>query len=232
MALGPIWIVLGPVLFVGFLGALFVGYSNSSADVFIPHMTIGYIVWTLLGGYLSRGHSIFSRKRSYLLLERARYTDIVLLDNSELIIHFLHQCIIIFLVCWYYKTVESLYVLMAIPGLCLILLNGYWISFLFGLIGARFKDFGEIITSVVRVAFFATPIIWYPGESVGQKKQIFQLYLDFNPFYHFLQLVRAPLVGDEISLLTWMVVGCFSLFGFLITGIAYRYMRHLIVFWV
>jgi len=50
--------------------------------------------------------------------------------------------------------------LLALPGIALILLNGLWVSLLLGLISARFRDLLMIVGSIVQVMFFMAPIFW------------------------------------------------------------------------
>ena len=40
------------------------------------------------------------------------------------------------------------------------------------------------------------------------------LYL--NPFYHFIEIVRAPLLGNEIQALSWMIVLSVTVIGFVV----------------
>jgi len=232
MYVGPIWIILGPLAFIFFLGSLFAGYGSIAVEEFIPHLSIGFIVWTLIGGYLLQGPMVYLSNRSNLLLEKSRHTDIIFLDNAQLIIHFLHQAVIMVGVCLVYGTIKGPYALMSLVGLLIIIINGYWISFVFGFIGARLKDFREVMRPVARVTFFATPIIWMPKDTAGGTKGIFQIYIDFNPFNHFLQIVRAPLLNQEIEALTWYVVFSITVLGYLLASVLYWRYRNLIVYWV
>ena len=232
--IGPLWMVARPVMFILFLGALFVGLSNFSSSVFIPHMTIGFICWTLIGGYLGRSDAVFSRNKAYLLDNNRSHTDVVVLDNAELILHFLHQCIIIVIVVLLYGTVKSPYALMSILGLGIVIFTGILLTIIFGILGSRFKDVGQIIASINGIAFLATPIIWMPNlENVSAgRRNILEVYLDYNPFYHYLELIRAPLMGTPITPYTWAFVGVGTTLSAILATILYQRYRHLIVFWV
>lgn len=233
--IGPLWIIASPIMFIVFLGALLVGLSRFSTSVFIPHLTCGIVVWTMLGGYLTRSTNVFDRHKAYLLQGKAKQTDIVLMDNAELVIHFLHQCVIIVAVCWFYKTAVFPYALISLIGFALIVINGYWVSYVFGILGIRYRDFGELIRALATILFLATPIIWMParedGPVVGRAK-VLEAYMDFNPFYHFLEIIRAPLLGTPIDMLSWYVVGAFTVFGYLLAAIFYRMFRRYVVVWL
>ena len=55
----------------------------------------------------------------------------------------------------------------------------------------RFRDIPQIVASVMQIAFFMTPIIWKP-ELLGHTAA---RLLPLNPFFAFLEIVRAPLLG-------------------------------------
>lgn len=232
--IGPFWMIVRPVLFILFLGALFVGLSRFSTSEFIPHMTIGFICWTLFGGYLNRSDTVFSRNKAFLLDNKRKYTDIVILDNAELIMHFLHQSIIIVAVTAYYGTLKSSYAFMSILGFFIVIITGIFVTIIIGILGSRFKDIGQITASISGIAFLATPIIWMPdleGVSKG-RGNILSAYLDYNPFYHYIELIRAPLMGNPITTYTWIFVGVGTTFSALFAAFLYKKCRHLIVFWI
>ena len=91
--------------------------------------------------------------------------------------------------------------LLALPGLALLCLNGIWAGLLLGIVSARFRDVPPIITSVVRICFFVTPIIWTPELLPART-----LVLDANPFFHLVEVVRAPLLGQMPGLASWIAV--------------------------
>lgn len=234
--IGPLWMLLSPVMFIFFLGALLVGLSNTATSIFIPHMTIGLVLWTLIGGYLSRSHSIYRRKQDFLLSGEIRHTDLFLMDNAELFLHFAHQIVLIVFVVLFYDVFSFSHFLYAIPGLMLVLFVGFNMSIIVAILGARFRDLGEIVNSINGIAFLATPIIWMPqsnGSTVPNSRAgILEAYMMFNPFYHFLEIVRAPLMGKQADPISWMFAGAMAVISLLVAMFFYRRLRHLCVFWV
>ncbi len=91
--------------------------------------------------------------------------------------------------------------------------------FLFGLAAITslaavyFRDLLHIVPAVLQATFFATPII-YNREMIPEKYQIF---IDINPFYYFLDAFRAPLLRQEFPdfvVLGWLLL--LSVLSFLI----------------
>ena len=161
--LGPAWLLVGPALFIALLGMLFSRVGAISPDVFIPHLAIGLIVWTLISGFVSGSTTVFQRNRPQILQGGLPLTDLVMVDVLTTFLQFAHQVIIIVGVFVIFGIGIGLYALVGLVGLILLIANGVWLTVVFGIVGARYRDLTEIVTAVMRIAFLATPIIWMPG---------------------------------------------------------------------
>jgi ABC-type polysaccharide/polyol phosphate export permease len=62
-------------------------------------------------------------------------------------------------------------------------------------ISARFRDIPQAVASVTQAAAIMTPVFWRPDRI----PQAYRWILDFNPFYHLLEAVRAPLLGATVA---------------------------------
>lgn len=228
--IGPVWVLMGPTLFIATLGLLFGEVSSASSEVFIPHLTSGLIIWTLISGFMVGSTTVFQRYRSQIMQGGMSLLDIVAVDVTRTLIHFLHQLPIILVVFLIYDVHVSLFSLFSISGLVIILVNGIWLTIAFGILGARYRDLAEVITAIMRIAFLATPIIWIPAErGVGG---VMGAFLTFNPFYHYLDIVRAPLLGQAIAPETLYFVGVLTISGVLITVFFYRRLSSKVPLWV
>lgn len=94
----------------------------------------------------------------------------------------------------------GLNVLLFIPALLLIVLNGAFCAFILGPLCARFRDIPMIVGSVMQIAFFMTPIIWSPDQLSDR------LWLvELNPFYHFIEIAKDPMLGSAAAPSHWLV---------------------------
>ena len=228
--LGPAWLLVGPTLFVVTLGLLFSEIGQQPAEVFVPHLTIGLVVWTLISGFVTGSTTVFQSNRARVLQGGLSLTDIVMVDVATTVLLFVHQALLIIAVFIYFGIGLSAQALLAIPGLLILILNGVWLTHFFGILGARYRDLAEVVTAIMRIAFLATPIIWLPEES--GRGAVMEAFLVFNPFYHFLELVRAPLLGKEVALLSWIVVFCITGAGILLARHFYGRFGRYIALWV
>ncbi|MGB3456452.1 MAG: ABC transporter permease [Litorimonas sp.] len=228
-ALGPLWIVVGPAFFVIFLGYLFSRVNSSPTDVFVPHMATGYITWTLISGFIIGGSTVFVSRRTEILQGNMRLTDLALAACFDTLLLFLHQAVVILAVFLFFMKAPAPTAPFALLGLLVLFANGLWVTTFLGIIGARQRDLVEVIAAVTRIMFFITPIIWIPQNGTGG---FLGAYLVFNPFYHFLEMVRAPLLGTPVATVSYMVVGTITVVGFAVTWLTYRRLVRGVPLWV
>ena len=81
-----------------------------------------------------------------------------------------------------------------IPALALIAINAVWVSLVFGILSTRYRDIGPLLASVVQLLFFMTPIIWTEKSLQGTANAERARIAELNPLYHFLDIVRTPLL--------------------------------------
>lgn len=209
--LGPLWLMVGPILFILTIGMLYSRINQADATQFVPHLAIGVIIWTLIVGFVTGSTTIFQRYRSQIIQGELQLMDITMVGVFTTVLQFLHQVIIILIVLIYYKIPINAYTIVSFLGLALLIINGVWLSIVFGIIGARYHDLNEVIQAIMRIAFLATPIVWLPGGA--GYGGVMGKFLMYNPFYHYLELIRAPLLQTSISPLSWYVVLTFTVVG-------------------
>jgi ABC-2 type transport system permease protein len=130
----------------------------------------------------------------------------------------------------------SWWALLAIPAFVVIVINGLWVCLLFGIIATRFRDIPPVISSFMQLFFTMTPIIWTPdllaGGEPGSAKYVVAQLAKLNPFYHFIEIFRAPLVGGVQSWTHWAVVGVITVIGWTLALVALRNYRSRVAYWV
>jgi len=228
-AFGPLWILASPTVFVIALGFLFSRVMDIPRDVYVPHLTIGYITWLFIVGVLNTAPIIFVSKRSELLQGQMRLTDLVFSEIFTLLLLFAHHTIVIVGVFVLFQKPPGPHAYLSLVGMFLLVLNALWFMLVMGIIGARFRDAVEINQAIGRLFFFITPIIWVPTDGGGGAMGP---YLRLNPFYHYLEVVRAPLMGTPIFALTWAVVIAGTVIGFGLAAILYRRAGRQVPLWV
>ncbi len=120
------------------------------------------------------------------------------------------------------------YLLLAIPGLIVVCINGGWIALVLGMLVARYRDVQQIIASFLQIALFITPIFWSPAQLTGPKT----LLVHLNMLYHYVEIVRDPLMGKPPSAESWMMVGFATVFGWALALFLFARFQRRIAYWV
>jgi ABC-2 type transport system permease protein/lipopolysaccharide transport system permease protein len=97
-----------------------------------------------------------------------------------------------------------------------------------GILHLKYRDLGRFFEPLLRGMFFLTPVFWDPSIVTGTRRAL----VDFNPFYYFLELLRAPLLGYVPETRVWAVCGTITLLGFLATALLYRFQRPRLAYWL
>ncbi|MFY9808392.1 MAG: ABC transporter permease, partial [Pseudonocardiaceae bacterium] len=124
--------------------------------------------------------------------------------------------------------------LMAFPALAVIVLNGAWVAVLIGIIATRYRDIPPVTTSVVTLMFFMTPIVWNyqdlldKGGPGAERARLAEL----NPFLHFVEILRRPMIGESFELRHWVVTLAITVVGWAAALLILRNYRARVSYWV
>lgn len=227
--LGSFWVTLAMILQIGTIGVVFTIIFSSTTRDYLPYLATGIIFWTYVTATLNEGSLVFI-SASQIIKQLPIPLSVYLLRNAwKNILIFFHNIIIWPIVLFLFPTKLGYEALLSIPGFIILTLNLFWMSSLVALISTRYRDIPPILNSLLLMAFYLTPVMWSPDLiPPGLAHNL----LGLNPLYHYLQLVRLPLLGGTPTLENWAI----SLFSILIGAIAYFYIfkkfKNRVAYWV
>lgn len=228
--LGPFWLTISMGVLIGTLGLVFGGIFNSNMSEFLPFLAIGYMMWAYISTVINEGCTAFSGSDALikqLPLPMTLHVFRVVWRNNIILAHNFVIVPLVFLV--FFRPLEWV-ALLAIIGLILNTLVLTWVALLAGVICTRYRDLPQIITSLLQIAFYTTPVVWLPNQLAGSKRGF--LLLDMNPFYHLLEVVRSPLLGHPPSIVSWFVAIGLTAIGWVFTILVLGKYRNRISYWL
>ena len=225
--IGPFWITLSMVIFVLALGVLYSRLFKADIDSYLPYLSVGIVTWRYISGTLNGAPGVFISNAAYITGIKINPLTILLRLVTQHLIVFAHNAVIIVGICVYFGIQPGLTALLALPGFALITLNLVAVSVSLSLIGARFRDVSPITESVLQIFFFITPIMW-PARLVPADSWIMLA----NPFAHFLNISRSPLLGELPPFESWFVAVFTLLLCSVVAGYLYRAKADKIPYWV
>ena len=196
--IGPFWISLSLGALVLGLAVLYGQIFEQPFEEYLRYLSAGFLVWFLFSAMILEGCSIGTEAEGQLrnlaipmpvLAARMVYRNWIV---------FLHNTVVIIAVFATFRFFPGSALLLAVPGLLLVLCTGFFASIVLGLLCLRFRDLQQVIASATQISFFLTPIMWMPDQGRVQR-----IVVDSNPLYHLIEVVRAPLLGLSPSDVSW-----------------------------
>ncbi|AKK10124.1 galactan export ABC transporter permease subunit Wzm/RfbD [Corynebacterium uterequi] len=232
--LGPLWITVATGVMALALGLLYSMLFQLSLREFLPHVTVGLILWGFIAGCIQDGAKVFVENEGLIKQLPSALSVHVYRLVWRHTLFLAHNLVIWVLLVLLLRVDLGVDLLLAIPALALFIVNGVWVAMLFGIIATRFRDVAPLLESLIQLLFYITPIVWTTytleeqGGQVAERAKLAQI----NPLYHYLDIVRAPMIGHESEAIHWIVVGCCSGVGLLLAALVMRQWRYRVSYWV
>ena len=224
---GPFWLTISMGVMVAGLAYLYAGLFGQSIEKYLPYVAVGMIVFNLISGIAQEGSLTFIASGRIILQTKAPLSVYIYQMLWRNLLIFAHN-MCIYLVLLVFLNIDIGWVtLLSVLGLFLVMLNGLWAGLTLGALSARFRDVPPIVASVMQVAFFLSPVFWTPGALKGR-----EAFVEFNPFYYLLEIVRMPLLGELPSLNIWLVVIGLNVVSALVAILFFARYRARIPYWV
>jgi ABC-type polysaccharide/polyol phosphate export permease len=225
---GPLWSTMSLAIAVAVIGTIYAKLFQRPPEIYVPHLTLGFLFWILLSSTLRRSCRVFVASEKYIKGTRAPLSTFVYLMIWHDIIIFMYQSLVYFVIAAYFNIVPQLITFLTLFGFALFVLNAVWFALFMGILATRYRDIPEIINNIIQISFFLTPILWMPDMMVGRGFGL----LTFNPFYHFLELLRAPLLGQTPAALSWWVVLGITGVGWTVAFLLFARYRGRVAYWL
>lgn len=225
--LGPFWLTITTAAFLAGLGPIYSLLFNLRMADYLPYLASGLIVWNFMVASVNESCSAYIFAGPVMKQVRMPRMIPVLHVVARNAIIFAHSIPLYFVVHIVFERPWHWGMLWALPGfllLCGILIN---IAIILAVISVRYRDFIQIVVSVMQVGFFITPIIWQPGQ-----RPALQVVSDVNPLAAGIMIIRGPLMDMPVSNahLAW-AIGGFAISTVLAFTLFARY-RQRIIYWV
>lgn len=226
---GPFWLTISMGVLIATIGLVFGNIFSSPIADFLPFLTLGLILWGFIFTSLTEGCNAFITSASLIKqlsvplpihVFRVIWRNIVILTHNLVILPFVYICFL--------KPI-SVIALLSLVGFVLLLINLSWMALLLGVLSTRFRDVPQLVQSLFQVVFYLTPIIWMPHLLPARAGSIL---LTWNPFFHMLEIVRAPLLGYVPAIDSWLISTGMAVAGWLFSLAIYGYSRNKIAYWL
>jgi len=226
-AFGPFWITISMAIFVVLLGFIYSKLFHQELAVFLPYIAVGLITWGFISGTTTDACNAFIENGGIIKQIRLPYSLYAMRMIWRSFIVFLHTVVLIVPIAVIFRMNIGVSALLVLPGMFLVVLNQIWMSIVIGIVATRFRDTVQLVATAVQILMFVTPIMW-PLSAIPDAHFV----ADINPFYHLIELVRAPLLGELAEPLSWLVVLAMCIVGYGLAAIMLTRASPRIVYWL
>ncbi len=219
--------MLTTAIFVGALGFVYGSLFQLEMRTFLPFVAVGLVIWGFISAVASEGVMTFVEAESFIRQSRVSlfvYVMRVVWRNTLVLAY---QMVVALAVVFALAAPDLWLLPLAAFGLLLVLLQATWIVPLLGLVGVRFRDLHPIISNLLQVMFFVTPILWSP-TLLGERRWI----ADINPLHSLISVVREPLMGMPPEPYAYVMVAGTTICGFLTTTVLFSRLSSRVVYWL
>jgi ABC-type polysaccharide/polyol phosphate export permease len=226
--IGPFWTTLSLGLFISVLGVVWARLWHQDPKIYLPFLCAGMLTWTMVAAMFTEGCVVFVSGEGLIKQLKFPYSILCCSVVWRNFIVFLHNLAIFVAVALYTRTPLTLASVLVIPGLLLVALNGVWMATLLGLVCARFRDIQQVIVSILQISMFVTPIFFTPEQLDARLRR----FVDYNFLFHFVDIVRSPLLGRAPALWSWEFVLVMTVGGWALTLWMYSRFRRRVPYWL
>lgn len=227
--LGPWWLTARMLVFAFGLTFLFGILFGQDLASFLPYVTVGFVCFQWMTGMVLAGASSLTGAASQIKSTPGPLSIFAFRGMAVNTIQLLHDLVVVVIVLAAFRPPITWTIVLLPVAAAAILVNGLFVGLWLGPTVARFRDVGPMVTSIVTVLFFFTPIFWIPSQLTVDQRVALSIW---NPFTYLLEFFRAPLLGTPIS--WWVVLGVavITVVNVLVGILVFSRTRNRIAYWI
>ncbi|WP_439619577.1 ABC transporter permease [Hyphomonas sp.] len=225
--LGAFWLTATALMTVLGLGLIYSQVFQTDFKSYLPFVALGMMIWGVISSIITEGTGVFSNARGVFTQMRVPLSLFAFtLIGRAIVTFFFRGIVIVPLLFIKGDAISFVSVLEAVAGLALLFWIGLWAAFPLGMLGARFRDTSQFTSAFVTFAFFVTPVFWQ-ADRLGA----YSYLIDFNPLFHFINVVRGPLLSEPQVAMSFMVTAAFAVVMPMIALVCLAAFRRRLPYW-
>ena len=227
--LGQFWITLSMAITFVAIGSVFGLIFQSPVVEYLPFLGCGLVFWNFLSLLVNEGAVAFIAGEAFI--RQLPLPPIIFFLRSvwKTVFVLLHNAVALAVLLMIFPPEASWAVLLVIPGVVVGGVGMAGLALALAMLATRYRDVPQILSSVVQVLFYLTPIVWLPEALPEQARAII---LGLNPFHHMMQVMRQPLLGQAPTPEEWGTAAALAGVFVLVGALAYTRFRRRLAFWL
>ena len=225
--LGQLWLVVSAAIMVGAISLAWSALSNQPVAELAPYIGAGFVIWTYFSQVISDCTMIFITHGNFYRNQKMAFSVSIYALIYKNTIVFAHSLIIVVALILFFGVPVNWYDFQIIPALLLTWITMLWAGYVIAMICVRYRDLIQLINSWLLVLFITSPVLWKPDLLPAHNRFI----VDYNPIAQFMELLRNPLLGEQVAASTWLTAAAIAFGGALLACVLIGRYRDRVIFW-
>jgi len=222
---GVLWAIFSYVIFAFAILMVFTG-GKPTAE-FAGYIAVGLLIWNYISGVILESATVFIGAESFIKGIRLPMSLHVMRCVARITVTSLYAMIGAIALLLIFRVPVGPGALAAVPAALFLVFTAIPVQIMLGILCSFSRDFKYVIDNLMRPIFFITPIFWMgpPGTIQATMERL-------NPFTHYIQIVRAPVIYGVVPYGSWGICIVLTLAFWVIALLALGKFRSQIVFWI
>jgi len=226
--LGPVWISINTAIFIGAFGLIGSQVFKIDIKTYLPFFCVSHVLFLFISQCISDSCQTFIASSAFLKQTPYPKTAFGLRVIWRNLLMMGHNIPIALIVLLAFGRLDDVKPVPFIFGLAFTVICAALVSCILGALCARFRDIPMIVTSLMQIAMFLTPVMW----QASQLSERAQLIVHVNPLAAFLDLVRAPVLGQSVDPNSYLMAGVTFIALLLAFFTVFLQSRRRLVYWL
>ena len=227
--IGLAWLTFNTLITMITLGFVFGYLMGDGFFVFFPYLVLGFLFWSFIETVLneltvafpsSAGLILETKIPFYTHIFRVLYRNLIIFGHNLILIPIL----IIFFDLKFSFTIFSLILLLFETLIFIIAIGG-----VLAIISCRYRDMSTLLSNIVRILFYLTPILWNV-DMVKNENILF--FIKLNPFYSLINQFRNIFINGTFDFFQFFSFTTISLLLLLLSFVFFGNYKNRIAYWL
>ena len=207
---GSFWLGLSNLLSIAALALVYgTVFKVQDFNTYVVYLGIGLVVWNGISAAIGSAPNLFEHNQAHVHNTNLNPIFYVLEEWSFQVQTFLQSfALVVLALSWFqHNLLLNLLAYCWLPLLNLFLFL-FWVPTIVCLLGARYRDFYQLVPIVLQLVFLLSPIL-YRKDNLGEMAWTANL----NPLYRVLSPVRHSLMAGEVQWSVGLLLLAFNVVG-------------------
>lgn len=209
-ALGSFWLGLSNLFSIAVLATVYgTVFKVSEFKTYVVYLGLGLVIWNTISSAVSSAPNLFEHNQVHLHNTNLHPIFYSLEEWAFQLQTFAQSFGLVMLALSFYQ--PTLFVNFVIAGwlpLLNLLLFMFWLPLIVCLLGARYRDFYQLVPIVLQLVFLLSPIL-YLQKNLGSLAWT----VNINPLYQILKQLRDILISANSDWFSWLIVLFLNIIG-------------------